>query len=246
METIGGNWMSKWLKGGAFATGFLFILFFIQFQFISTDSGSQWSLPLSGKIIVVDAGHGGIDGGASSKDGLLEKDVALEISLILRDYLQEAGALVIMSRVEDTDLADPSTKGVRKRKIEDLKRRVQLVNEAGGDLFVSLHLNAIPSPRWSGAQTFYNRAYDENEKVAKFIQDEIRSNLANTNRLAKPIGNVYLLKHAKIPGALVEVGFLSNPTEAELLKTEDYQQKIAASIYQGIMRYYTNEPVPSS
>ena len=234
------------MKGGAFATGFLLLLFFIQYQFVSTDSGSVWSLPLSGKIIIVDAGHGGIDGGASSKEGLLEKDVSLEISLILRDYLQEAGALVIMSRVEDTDLADPATKGVRKRKVQDLKRRVQLVNESNGDMFVSLHLNAIPSPRWSGAQTFYNRAVDENEKVAKFIQEEIRTNLENTNRLAKPIGSVYLLKHAQIPGALVEVGFLSNPEEARLLTTEAYQQKIAASIYQGIMRYYTNEPVPSS
>ncbi len=238
--------MSKWLKGGTFAAGFLLLLFYIQYQFVSTDTGSLWSLPLSGKIIIVDAGHGGMDGGASSKDGTLEKDIALDISLILRDYLQEAGALVVMSRVEDTDLADPATKGVRKRKVQDLKRRVQLVNETGGDLFVSLHLNAIPSPRWSGAQTFYNRAYDENEKVARFIQDEIRKNLENTNRLAKPIGNVFLLKHAEIPGALVEVGFLSNPTEAEMLKSTAYQQKVAASIYQGIMRYYTNEPAPSS
>jgi N-acetylmuramoyl-L-alanine amidase len=238
--------MSKWLKGGAFATGLVLVLLYVQYQFVITDSGSVWSLPLSGKIIIVDAGHGGIDGGASSKEGLLEKDVSLEISLILRDYLQEAGALVIMSRIEDTDLADPSTKGVRKRKVEDLKRRVQLVNESGGDLFISLHLNAIPSPRWSGAQTFYNRAIDENQKVAKFIQEELIINLENTNRLAKPISNVYLLKHAQIPGALVEVGFLSNPEEALKLDEKNYQQKVAASIYQGIMRYYTTEPVPSS
>lgn len=246
METIGGEGMSKWFKGGVFAAGLIILLFYIQYQFVSTDSGSSWSLPLSGKIIIVDPGHGGIDGGASSDSGLLEKDVALSISLILRDYLQEAGALVIMSREEDTDLADPTTKGVRNRKVQDLKRRVQLVNETGSDLFVSLHLNAIPSPKWSGAQTFYNRSIDQNERLAKFIQEEIRYNLENTNRLAKPIGNVYLLKHAQIPGALIEVGFLSNPSEADLLNTKAYQQKVAASIYQGIMRYYTEEPVPSS
>ncbi len=246
METIGGKAMSKWLKGGTFAVGFVLLLLFIQYQFISTDSGSNWSLPLSGKIIVIDPGHGGIDGGASSKEGLLEKDVALDISLIVRDYLQQSGALVLMSREEDKDLADLSTKGVRNRKIEDLKRRVQLVNDTGADLFITIHLNAIPSPRWAGAQTFYNRANDENEKLARFIQKEIRNNLENTNRLAKPIGSVYLLKHAQIPGALVEVGFLSNPTEAELLNTEAYQQKVAASIYQGILRYFTNEPAPSS
>lgn len=237
--------MSKLVKGVAFATVFICLLFYIQYQFIITDSGSTWSLPLSGKVIIVDPGHGGIDGGAVSKLGLLEKDVSLNISLTLRDYLQESGALVIMSREKDRDLAESSISGVRNRKISDLKKRVQLVNETGGDLFVSLHLNAIPSPRWSGAQTFYNRAIDENEKVAKFIQEEIRTNLKNTNRFAKPIANVYLLKYAKIPGALVEVGFLSNPTEAELLNTTAYQQKIAASIYQGILRYYTNEPVPS-
>lgn len=237
--------MNKWLKGGLFAVVLTFIIFYIQYQFITTDSGSSWSLPLSGKIIIVDPGHGGIDGGASSKQGLLEKDVSLNISLILRDYLQESGALVIMSREEDHDLAGSSTKGIRNRKVDDLKRRVQLINETGGDLFVTLHLNAIPSPRWYGAQTFYNRTIVENEKIAKFIQDEIRTNLENTNRFAKPIGNVYLLKHASIPGALVEVGFLSNPTEAELLNTKAYQQKIAASIYRGILRYYTNEPAPS-
>lgn len=237
--------MSKWLKGGAFAAVFICIIFYIQYQFIIIDSNSSWSLPLSGKIIIIDPGHGGIDGGAASKQGLLEKGVSLNISLILRDYLQESGALVIMTREEDRDLAESSIRGVRNRKVDDLKRRVELINEVGGDLFVSLHLNAIPSPRWYGAQTFYNRTIVENEKVAKFIQEEIRTNLENTNRHAKPIGNVYLLKHAKIPGALVEVGFLSNPTEAELLNTEAYQQKIAASIYQGISRYYTSEPAPS-
>lgn len=240
----GGKSMNKWFKVMTFAAVFFISVFYIQYNFISTDS--SWSLPLSGKIIIVDPGHGGIDGGAVSKEGLLEKDVALNISLIIRDYLQQSGALVIMSREEDQDLAKPSTSGVRNRKVEDLKRRVQLVNETGGDLYISLHLNAIPSPQWSGAQTFYNRSIDENEKIAKFIQEEIRTNLENTNRFAKPIGNVYLLKYAEIPGALVEVGFLSNPTEAELLNTEAYQQKIAASIYQGILRYFTNEPAPTT
>lgn len=238
--------MSKWLKGGAFATGFVIVLLYIQYQFVSTDSGTIWSLPLTGKVIVIDPGHGGIDGGASSKEGILEKDISLSISLLLRDYLQQSGALVLMSRETDTDLADTSTKGVRNRKVQDLKKRAQLINETDSDLFISLHLNAIPSPRWSGAQTFYNRTDEKNERLARFIQDEIRNNLENTNRLAKPIGNVYLLKQAKKTGALVEVGFLSNPEEANLLTKNTYQQKVAASIYQGILRYYTNEPDPSS
>jgi N-acetylmuramoyl-L-alanine amidase len=236
--------MVKWIKGGAFALGVVGLLFIIQYQFVSNDSWSTWNLPLSGKVIIVDPGHGGIDGGAVSKSGILEKEVTLLISEHLRDYLQEAGALVLMTREDDHDLAGADTKRVRQRKNEDLKRRVDIVNDSDADLFISLHLNAIPSPRWSGAQTFYNRTIPENERIAKFVQDEIRRNLENTNRQAKPIHNVYLLKNAETPGVLIEAGFLSNPTESELLQTEEYQQKIAASIYQGILRYYTGESVP--
>ncbi|MFC0559035.1 N-acetylmuramoyl-L-alanine amidase CwlD [Halalkalibacter alkalisediminis] len=234
----------KWIKGGAFALGVVGLLFIIQYQFVSNDSWTTWNLPLSGKVIVVDPGHGGIDGGAVSKSGILEKEVTLLISEQLRDYLQEAGALVLMTREDDHDLANADTRKVRQRKNEDLRRRVDIVNDSDADLFVSLHLNAIPSPKWSGAQTFYNRAMPENEELARFVQDEVRRNLENTNRQAKPIHNVYLLKNANIPGVLIEAGFLSNPTEAELLQTEEYQQKVAAAVYQGILRYYTDEKVP--
>lgn len=238
--------MRRWLTYSTIAIIIVGLFIFIRYQFIINDSWSTWNLPLSGKIIVVDAGHGGLDGGASSKDGLLEKDVTLIIAKQLRDYLQEAGALVIMTRETDRDLADENVSRIRDRKVQDLKRRVQLVNNSDADLFISIHLNAIPSPKWKGAQTFYNRTIEENEKMAKFVQDEIRRNLENTNRVAKPIGNVYLLKKAKIPGVLVEVGFLSNIEEARLLSTEKYQQKVAAAIYQGISRYFSDESVPHS
>ncbi|WP_017729552.1 N-acetylmuramoyl-L-alanine amidase CwlD [Halalkalibacterium ligniniphilum] len=238
--------MKRWLKAGAFALAVVGLLLVVQNQLISNDSWSAWNLPLSGKVIILDPGHGGIDGGAVSQGGTLEKDITLSISNKTRDYLQEAGALVLMTREEDRDLADPNTSKVRQRKVQDLKRRVELVNGSGADMFVSIHLNAIASSRWSGFQAFYNRAIPENEEIARFIQNEIKRNLENTERLAKPIHNVFLLKHAEIPGVLVEAGFLSNPSEAELLKTEAYQQKVAASIYQGIIRYYTNEPTPTS
>ncbi|WP_280771512.1 N-acetylmuramoyl-L-alanine amidase CwlD [Salipaludibacillus daqingensis] len=212
--------------------------------FKSTEDSTGYGLPLSGKMVILDPGHGGIDGGASSKTGLLEKDISLEISLHLRDYLQEAGALVIMTREEDKDLAASDTKKVRSRKVEDLKERVRLINHSDADMFVSLHLNAIGESKWSGAQTFYNRAIEGNEQLAKHVQGELVRNLENTTRLAKPIQNVYLIQQATIPGALIEVGFLSNPAEAEALDTTDYQQKVAASIYNGILRYTNNEPLP--
>ena len=116
-----------------------------------------------------------------------------------------------------------------------------MINQSEADFFVSIHLNSIPSPRWSGAQTFYASNYKENERAAKFIQDELRTNLENTNRKAKPIQHVYILKHAKKPGVLVEIGFLSNPAEKANLKNEAYQEKVAASIYKGVSRYFTSE-----
>lgn len=231
----------KRVKVIVFSVGLLLLFLILQYDFIKEDTwGENWNLPLSGKIILLDPGHGGPDGGAGNKQAL-EKDIALDITLKVRDYLQEQGALVIMTRETDKDLADEDTRGYSRRKVEDLKKRLKMINNTDNDLFVSIHLNAIPSSRWSGAQTFYAPQYKENAKAAKFIQDELRENLGNTTRKAKPINQVYILKHAKKPGVLVEVGFLSNPTEREQLKKESYQEKVAASVYQGIIRYFTNE-----
>ncbi|MCF6139437.1 N-acetylmuramoyl-L-alanine amidase CwlD [Pseudalkalibacillus berkeleyi] len=235
----------RWLLWGLIGFCAALLLYVINQQILTNNSWSTWSLPLTGKIIVLDAGHGGVDGGAVGKGDIQEKEIALDISLKLRDYLQQAGALVIMTRETDKDLAGEGTQRIRHRKTEDLLKRTEIVNTSNADMFISIHLNAIPSSRWYGAQVFYNPSIDENEKMAKFIQDQIRSNLENTTRKAKPINNVYMIRKAEVPGALVEVGFLSNPNERELLKTKLYQTKIAASIYQGIMRYYTNEPAPN-
>ncbi|WP_340084516.1 N-acetylmuramoyl-L-alanine amidase CwlD [Siminovitchia sp. FSL H7-0308] len=220
------------------AAGLLFLI--IQYEFFPKDSFDSWSLPLTGKIIYLDPGHGGPDGGAERSDAV-EKEIALDVAFKLRDYLQEQGALVLMTREEDTDLADPDIRGLSKRKTADLKKRLKLINESDADLFISIHLNSIPSPRWRGAQTFYSPHLVDNKRAATFIQDELITSLENTDRHAKIIQNVYLIKHANKPGALVEIGFLSNPTERELLKQDDYQEKVAVAIYRGIMRYFTNE-----
>lgn len=230
----------KWI---ALTIGFIILIIIIQYPLSNHYSWRPWNLPLSGKIIYLDPGHGGPDGGAVGKE-LLEKDIALDISLILRDYLQEQGALVLLTREEDRDLASDDTKGYSKRKSEDIRKRVELINESEADVYISIHLNAIPSSRWRGAQTFFEGNYKENEEFAKFIQDELRRNLENTDRKAKPISGIYLLKHAKKPGALVEVGFLSNPSEEQLLSQEEYRDKVAASIYKGILRYFSNESNP--
>ncbi|MGG7622029.1 N-acetylmuramoyl-L-alanine amidase CwlD [Bacillus coreaensis] len=233
--------MSKRTKIIAFTVGLVILFFILQYDYFKTkESWNSWSLPLSGQIILLDPGHGGPDGGAG-EEGALEKDIALSVSKKLRDYLQEQGALVIMTREEDKDLAEDGTRGYSRRKVEDLKKRLAMINESEANFFVSVHLNSIPSQKWSGAQTFYAPQLKDNAKAAKFIQDELRINLENTDRKAKPLSSVYILKNAKKPGVLVEVGFLSNPTEKQILKTEEYQDKVAASIYKGMLRYFTNE-----
>lgn len=219
----------------------LLIFLFIQHRFLDDDSLTVWNLPLAGKVIIIDPGHGGPDGGAGDKT-LWEKDIALQVSLYLRDYIQQQGALVLLTREGDYDLASEGTSGLSRRKTEDLHRRLQFINEAEADLLLSIHLNSIPSPRWRGAQTFYAPQLSENARLAKFIQDELRRNLENTTRKAKRIDNIYILKHAKTVSSLVEIGFLSNPSERELLIDSNYQQKVAAAIYEGVSRYFTKEP----
>ncbi|GAF18739.1 LOW QUALITY PROTEIN: germination-specific N-acetylmuramoyl-L-alanine amidase, cell wall hydrolase CwlD [Bacillus sp. JCM 19046] len=222
------------------------VLVWVRYDVTTENSSSVWHLPLSGKVIVLDPGHGGMDGGASSKSGILEKKITLDVALKLRDYLQEAGHLVILTREEDIDLADETTAKIRQRKVEDLRKRVEIVNESDADFFLSIHMNAIPSDRWRGSQTFYHLKDKKNEELAVFIQEELKRNLENTDRYAKPIHHVYLLKEAKIPGALVEAGFLSNPAEAALLENDDYQTKVAASIYEGMLRYASGEKAPKA
>ncbi len=217
------------------------VFMIISFRVMEESSWNDWNLPLSGKTIILDPGHGGPDGGAYV-NGVAEKDISLDISKMLRDYLQGQGALVIMTREEDQDLAG-GVDGYRARKRMDLQKRVELINETEADLYLSIHLNAFPSGSSSGAQTFYTLRYKENKQIAKLIQKELKDNLQNTKREAKSIDQVYLMKYAKKPGALVEVGFLSNAREREALQDPDYQVQIAASIYEGVIRYFTETPL---
>lgn len=220
------------------------VLVIIMVDIPTEKTWTNWTLPLAGRVIALDAGHGGPDGGASSKQGVIEKDINLAITLHLRDYLQQAGAVVVMTRETDVDLANEGTKGYSKRKAEDLKKRVQLIQDKKAELLVSIHMNSIPSNKWSGAQTFYSDILEQNQSLAYFIQDEIKRNLENTDRVAKPDDrDLYMLKNMKIPSALVEVGFLSHPAESRMLADDEYQIKVAASIYKGILRYVSGESI---
>lgn len=213
----------------------------------ASQSWTYWSMPLAGKTVVIDAGHGGIDGGAVSKSGVIEKDINLAIAFYLRDYLQQSGAAVVLTREGDYDLANPDTSVIRKRKTEDLLKRVSTIQQSGASVVVSIHMNSIPSEKWSGAQTFYYPNHQDNSLLAALIQDEIKRNLGNTTRLPALKKGVYVLEAVKtIPTALVEVGFLSNPGEAGRLADPDYQKQVAAAVYQGLLRYASGEKISVS
>ncbi|WP_226038459.1 N-acetylmuramoyl-L-alanine amidase CwlD [Aquibacillus saliphilus] len=234
--------MSQSVKITYWIIGAILLVILIQYPIQkTTDSWDSWSLPLSGKVIVLDPGHGYPDGGAVGSDGTMEKDIALNVSKQIRNYLQQAGALVYLTREADDDLAAKDTKGLSRRKSEDIRKRVEFIKEKEADFFLSIHLNALPSDKWHGAQTFYYPALKESEHLAKFVQSEIIRNLENTTREALALNGMYILKQAEIPGALVEIGFLSNAHERELLKTVEYQRKIAGSVYEGILRYATEK-----
>ncbi len=200
---------------------------------------------IAGQVIAVDAGHGGIDPGAS-RGKYEEKDITLAISKKLVRYLNQAGAQAVNLRTGDDDLCGDNFKGkIRERKRRDLALRVEKATSAGADLYISIHTNADVSPRWSGAQTFYKAGQEESENTAIAIQDELVRILGNNNRKAKT-GSYYILNKASMPIVIVEVGFLSNPHEAQLLASNEYQEKVAYAIFCGIVKSYLPEDKSSN
>lgn len=190
-------------------------------------------LPLSGKIVVVDPGHGGYDPGVF-RNNTREKDINLAVALALRNYLQGGGARVVMTRETDRDLLLLPAAGPKKKL--DMKHRLQVIHTAKPDLVISIHANAISSPHWSGAQTFYKNGCEKSKKLAELIQLELVRVLQNTTRAARP-GDFFILNEAGVPAALVETGFISNPREAGLLAEQKYQSRLAWAVYLGIIRY---------
>lgn len=188
---------------------------------------------LASKVIVIDPGHGGCDPGAS-RGAYVEKEITLSISQLLAQRLSDAGAMVVLLRTEDRDLvADGFNGTIAARKREDLKLRAQKANEVKADLYVSIHTNADPSPRWSGGQVFYDSSSQTSKLTAVMIQEELTSRLGNTKRKAAP-GNYYILRNTQMPAVIVEVGFISNPQEASLLVDPEYQNRLAQAIFAGI------------
>ena len=195
-------------------------------------------------VVVIDAGHGGEDGGASSASGVVEKDVNLAVAFALRDLFEAAGIPVVMTRTEDILLYDRGVNFQGRKKVLDLAAR-QLVAEkvasaaaedGGASLFISIHMNAFPAPQYSGMQVWYGVGDPLSKEVADAIQTASLTLMPNNRRKTKAAGsNIYLLDRIQTPAVLVECGFLSNPDEAEKLAVEAYRYALAAVIFAGVV-----------
>lgn len=200
-------------------------------QQIMTDCPEPESHRLAGKIICIDPGHGGSDPGAIGPSGTLEKDNTLAISLLLREKLEANGCTVIMTRDCDTDVYGPDASAS-----EELGARVEFANDAGADIFVSIHNDAFTSSKASGTTTFHygrNAAINLASCVQKSLVNELR-----TNDRGVRFGSFYVIRYTDMPSILVEVAFISNPEEELLLASSDGRAKIAQSICDGIMKYF--------
>lgn len=193
---------------------------------------------VANKVVVVDPGHGGPDGGGQGPSGVLEKQVTLELGKKVANYLSQAGSAIILTRETDTDLSSAG-KSLRERKVEDLHNRVKLGNDSKASAFLSIHTNSFGST-WTGAQVFYAPESKESRALAECIQREVGRIMRNTDRKAKPL-SPYILRNLKMPAVIVEVGFLSNPREEKMLTDSHYQDKMAYAIYAGTVKYFAGE-----
>ena len=210
-----------------------FICFFVFAILVSlfTNISVSADSPLSGQVFVLDAGHGGRDAGTMYQD-ILEKDINLEISKVLKKELVSKGATVYMTRTKDEDLSsiyDPA------KKRGDLYRRLLLIHNKKCDLYISIHINWYQNTSVSGAEVLYNEINPNNRILAKFIMNEFKKDLNSTRKITTT--DLYMYRNTTIPGVLVECGYLSNPTERKLLQEKDYQEKLSKSITQGIVNY---------
>ena len=219
----------------------VFLIFGIAFFTNKKDNSyiSTVSLPVSGKIVVLDAGHGVPDEGAQSSTGTTEAETNLKIVLKLQNLLESSGCTVVLTRSDENAIYDIDSKTLRQKKISDIRNRVKIGNESSADIFVSIHLNKIPQQQYDGWQTFYNENSEDGRKLATIIQSNLNEAIQKeNNRVAKSIQNIYIINHVEIPTTIVECGFLSNPEEEKKLLDDEYQNRLAWGIYNGIIDYF--------
>lgn len=215
------------------------IVAFQQIRLVSADNYSVENVP----VIIIDAGHGGEDGGAVGIDGTAEKDLNLSISLKLNEILSAMGYQTRMVRTTDTSIHNTDADTVRERKVSDIHNRAAIMNEYENCIYVSIHQNKYSGSSIWGAQTFYSPNNEESKELAQLIQASIANNVQPDNkRVIKQSGtNIYVLYNATKPAVMVECGFVSNANELEQLKDEEYQNNMAFAISNGIINYLFSE-----
>lgn len=203
-----------------------------------SDVQTAAQLPVQKQKIIIDAGHGGEDGGASVGD-VLEKDINLRIALILRDMLTANGFDVTMVRDSDISVYSDGADSLSEKKTSDLYNRVDLFNKDENNLVVSIHQNKFDNAKYSGAQVFYSKNHSESQELAEKIRNAVVLLLQpdNTRELKPATKDIFILDKATVPAVIVECGFLSNDEEREKLITTDYQKKMAYAIMLGITDY---------
>ena len=192
--------------------------------------------------VIIDAGHGGEDGGAQTADGVLEKEINLSIAKRLQTLLSALGFETKMTRTDDSLRYDASCKTMREKKVSDIRARFSMMEQTPNAVFLSIHQNHYSEPKYAGAQVFYSANTAESPVLAEAIQRSIVKTLQPENeRVIKPCGDeVYLLYHANKTAVMVECGFLSNPQEAAKLEDENYQTALSLCIVQGLLDYFNH------
>lgn len=189
-------------------------------------------------VIVLDAGHGGLDSGAVGKNGVLEKDVNLSVTKHLREMLELSGFNVVMTREEDISIYDAGVEGIRNQKLSDMDNRLKIVQSYPDSLFLCIHQNNYTDPKYFGGQMFYNNNNPNNRTLAQIMQNRFALLQDGNDREIKLSGDeLFLLKSNKNPSLMIECGFLSNPEEEAKLGTTEYQQQVAFTIYCGVLEY---------
>lgn len=189
--------------------------------------------------IIIDAGHGGFDGGTSGVDGAVEKDINLSVAKKVKSQLELMGINCIMTRTEDVTTADDNLKTTKEKKTSDIKNRLKLVNDTPNSVLLSIHQNFYTTEKYSGLQVFYSGNNEQSEQLASLLQTNTHDFLQpdNTRQIKKAESNLYLLYKATAPSVLVECGFMSNTEENKKLQDDAYQTKLAYIIALSVNQY---------
>ncbi len=212
----------------------MLVMFFLSVFSFGIINAKVRNYSLIGRCIYVDAGHGGRDSGAISS-AFMEKDMNLVLANKLASELFSRGAMVFLTRDGDYDLS----KSTINKKRDDLYRRVKLINNSGCDMYISLHMNASPSGKWQGIQVFYSNILKENKYIAETITNNLKDNMKNVRDYKKENG-YYMYSKLRVPGVLIEAGFISNSNDNYKIRQNDYQNTLVRNIVNGIENFFNN------